>query len=125
MATRTVSNETLIREVLDLEVEAVRLATEIKARKALLVKQIGVGQSVETERALVTIVQNTTVTLDLDELRAVRPGWATKLSKRVLDQAKLTLLRKAAQLPSDVEALLVETPQAPYVKITPRDNPQS
>ena len=123
MATRThTPTAVLVTEHLALQAEVEKLETMLEQSSAALIKRLGSeGGSIETAEAKVTVAQNVAFTTTLEELEAIGRGhWARRVTRKVIDQAQLTLLRKAGQLPADVEGVLTEKVSAPYLRITRR-----
>lgn len=96
------------------------LQAELDEVDAKLIETLGVGNAVETSTDRICVVQNINTKVDFDSLVALRPTWARKVTKRVLDTAKFNLLRKANEVPADVLDLVQEIPGKPFLRVTKR-----
>lgn len=116
----SLSTDHLARRRCELVASLEALQDELAEIDAKLVEIIGVGNAVETSTDRYAVVQAVNSKVDFDALVALRPTWARKVTKRVLDSAKFNLLRKANEVPADVLALVQEIPGKPYLRVTKR-----
>lgn len=111
----------LVETTLELEDRLAALVSELEIVRGKLVDSIGFGNSIEVaDVARVTVTRNTSVTVDFETLVKAKPGWARRVTKKVLDQAKLTHLVKADAIPEDVKPLLVLREGPLFARITRR-----
>lgn len=127
MSTKTASPKAtrrqfvLIEEHLELEARIEDLNEQLAEVKARLVKSIGLGNTVEvSDVAQFTVTTQTSYAVDFDALIVLRPYWARKVTKKVFDRAKFSLLRKANEVPEDVLDIVEEEVSAPFLRITLR-----
>lgn len=121
--TATRKTTTMIDELLELDAQLEALAEQRTAVADKLIAFLDTveGKSVETDAAQVTVVRQTNVIPpEFDVIRKLHPTWARRVTKVSLDAAKFKLLRKAEQLPADIEALTTERESNPFLRITLR-----
>lgn len=116
----TIKTTEVIDEIIELQERIETLEAELQEKQQIVIKRLGVGGTLDQGDVQVTVVQNTSYTVDFDALVAVKPGWARRVTRKVLDQARFTALRKADALPVEVAELIVEKLSEPYLRITKR-----
>ena len=119
---------TVERKLSELVVERLRLAdaiadleAELESVDKTLIDALDIGGTFEVPGLVqVTVVQQTSHTIDLDAVTTLHPTWARKITKKVVDVAKFNLLRNAGELPHDVAALVQQKKSAPFLRFTKR-----
>jgi hypothetical protein len=112
----------LISSKLDLELRIDELSAELAEIDEKLIKSIGVGNTVTTDEAQVTPTVQTQSVIKFEDLVEAAPYWARKVTKKSLDQAKFTMLRKAGVVPQNVLDLVKERTTKPFLRVTLRQS---
>lgn len=111
---------TLVAELVDLDRQLEELSERRDAVAKDLIDRLGIGGTVETDEARVTVVQNLSEVVDFETLKSMHPTWARKVTKSVLNTAKFNLLRKAGEVPEDIIPLIKVKASAAFLRVTPR-----
>lgn len=112
--------ETLADQLVDLERQIADLSEKADNTRKELIASIKLGNSVETLAARLTVYQSTSHTVDFDQLVSLKPGWARRVTRKVLDQSKFALLYKAEQIPDDVLAIVQHKEGPLQLRVTRR-----
>lgn len=116
--TATKYQATLISEKLEIELRMDEMAARLQEVDEKLVKSIGVGNTVITDEAQVTPTVQVHQVVDFDQLVETAPYWSRKVTKKVFDRAKFTLLRKAGVVPQNVLDIVEEKETKPFLRVT-------
>lgn len=117
-ATTTTTDE-LVHQLLIAERAIDRAEERADALKAELIERLGVDGRHETDEAKVAVVETHTPVLDVEALQAATSKHTFyKLTKRVVDMAKVKALRGLDALPEEVVEIIGERVSKPSVRLT-------